>query len=94
MNALKVKLLKCKIARRGYYRDQAVSLSEQSAGLYADYEIALRLGDSVFNELYKESITLRKKAEWYIKKAYLRELEIRRLTGEVSDNLSIYDNER
>lgn len=94
MNALKVKLLKRKIARREHYRDQAVSLSEQSAGLYADYEIALRLGDSVFNELYKESITLRKKAEWYIKKAYLRELEIRRLTGEISGDLKFIKNER
>ena len=94
MNALKVKLLKCKIARRGYYRDQAVSLSEQSAGLYADYEIAIRLGDVCYKNLYKESIVLRKKAEWYVKKAFLRELEIRRLTGEISDNLSIYDNEK
>ena len=93
MNALTVKLLKCKIARRGYYRDQAVSLSEQAAGLYADSEIAIRVGDTeTFNRCYKDSVVLRRKAEWYIRKASIRELEIRRNTGEISDNINFFNN--
>lgn len=93
MNKLKVKLLKYKIAGRGYYRDQAVSLSEQAAGLYADSEIAIRVGDTeTFNRCYKDSVVLRRKAEWYIRKASIRELEIRRNTGEISDNINFFNN--